>query len=89
MQVRSTRQHSRLEHALERAYAVASGPLVTVDDLPEAVQKTAASCARVTPLAVWERQNIERVLAACGDDRRRTAALLGISLSTLKRRLRR
>jgi two-component system response regulator HydG len=61
-----------LEHALERACAVAIGPLIDAEDLPEEV----SGCY------------IRTVVARHHGHRRRAARELGISLSTLKRRLR-
>ena len=79
-----------LEHAIERACAVATGPEIEVEDLPDAV-RAAVELQEPTsrrPLDVRERVYIRAVLARHGGHRRRAAAELGISLSTLKRRLR-
>ena len=78
-----------LEHAIERACAVATGPEIDVEDLPDAVrggQWQEPPSRR--PLDVRELVYIRAVLARHGGNRRRAAAELGISLSTLKRRLR-
>ena len=78
-----------LEHALERACVMAMGPAVDLDDLPESIRSVPSPLTAIgAPLAERERWHVEAVLARHGGDRRRAAAELGISLSTLKRRLR-
>ncbi|MEO8481552.1 MAG: sigma 54-interacting transcriptional regulator [Acidobacteriota bacterium] len=79
-----------LEHAIERACAVATGTEIDVDDLPDAVRCAIASERRPDhrPLADLEQAYIRAVLDRHDGHRRRTAEELGISLSTLKRRLR-
>ena len=79
-----------LQHAIERACAVATGPLIDVEDLPEAVrgQRLALAGGRRQPLVDRERAYIRAVLDRVGGNRQRAAEELGISLSTLKRRLR-
>ena len=76
-----------LEHAIERACVVAQGSVIALADLPE-TQQTVPLDALLSPLAQRERQHVEAVLAQVHGDRRRAAALLGMSPSTLKRRLR-
>lgn len=79
-----------LEHAIERACAVATGPEIDVDDLPDAVQDSHSLGRRSDrrPLADRELLYIRAVLDRYRGNRQRTAQELGISLSTLKRRLR-
>ena len=79
-----------LQHAIERACAVATGPLIDVEDLPEAVrgQHLVLAGGRRRPLVDRERAYIRAVLDRVGGNRQRAAEELGISLSTLKRRLR-
>jgi transcriptional regulator with PAS, ATPase and Fis domain len=80
-----------LEHAIERACAVATTPEIDVEDLPTAVRGSQASARRPDerPLADRELAYIQAVLDRCHGNRRRAAEDLGMSLSTLKRRLRR
>ena len=78
-----------LEHAIERACAVAVGPEIQVDDLPSAVRDAPTSAHDGQPLRLLERDHIVAVLERHDGHRRRTAEALGISLSTLKRKLRR
>jgi transcriptional regulator with PAS, ATPase and Fis domain len=80
-----------LQHAIERACVLANGPEIDLDDLPPGIVNTSASPAesRRQPLADRELAYIRAVLERHHGNRRRTAAELGISLSTLKRRLKR
>jgi two-component system, NtrC family, response regulator HydG len=80
-----------LEHAIERACAVAIGPEIDLEDLPDAVRGTAADQAGRTrrPLAEREIAYIRAVVDRHHGHRRHAAKELGISISTLKRRLRR
>jgi two-component system response regulator HydG len=79
-----------LEHAIERACAVSTGAEIDVEDLPAAVRGSHASESRPDhrPLADRELAYIRAVLERHRGNRRRAAEELGISLSTLKRRLR-
>jgi two-component system, NtrC family, response regulator HydG len=79
-----------LQHAIECACAIATGPLIDVEDLPETVrgQSLTSAGGRQRPLIDRERAYIQSVLERVGGSRRRAAEQLGISLSTLKRRLR-
>jgi two-component system response regulator HydG len=81
-----------LEHAIERACAVAAGPRVEVEDLPTPVRHAPLAgedILEARPLRVREREHVLAVLARHNGNRRAAAAELRISLSTLKRRLRR
>ena len=81
-----------LAHAIERACAVAIGPWIEVDDLPSGVGYAPLPSDRAPegrPLRDREREHVLAVLARHQGDRRRAAEELRISLSTLKRRLRR
>ena len=78
-----------LEHAIERACAIASAPQVDLDDLPEAVRGARSSQRpNENSLADRERAYVHAVLERNHGHRGRAANELGISLSTLKRRLR-
>jgi two-component system response regulator HydG len=78
-----------LEHAIERACAVAMGPLIDIDDLPDAVRGDVRE-DRADPrlLATREIAFIRAVVARHHGHRRGAAEELGISISTLNRRLR-
>jgi two-component system, NtrC family, response regulator HydG len=78
-----------LQHTIEQACAVASGPHVDLEDLPEAVRRNDTSRGpRHRSLKDRECAYVFAVLERNHGDRARTARELGISLSTLKRRLR-
>ncbi|MEQ1756676.1 MAG: sigma 54-interacting transcriptional regulator [Vicinamibacterales bacterium] len=79
-----------LEHAIERACALATGSDIDVEDLPDAVRGADNADTRLGrhPLADRERAYVRAVLDRHDGNRRRAAEELGISLSTLKRRLR-
>jgi transcriptional regulator with PAS, ATPase and Fis domain len=78
-----------LEHAIEQACAVATGAEIDLEDLPDDVRQHAEAVrAGTQPLLDQELAYIRAVLERHGGDRQQTANELGISLSTLKRRLR-
>jgi transcriptional regulator with PAS, ATPase and Fis domain len=79
-----------LAHAIERACAVSTGLEIDVHDLPAAVRGSNPSAPQPNPRALEDRERayIRAVLERHHGDRRRAAEELGISLSTLKRRLR-
>jgi DNA-binding NtrC family response regulator len=79
-----------LENAIERAAALALGPRIDVDDLPEEVREArpivpASSGSRT--LADVERALILETLAASGGNRAKAAEALGIGVATLYRKL--
>jgi transcriptional regulator with PAS, ATPase and Fis domain len=79
-----------LQHAIERACTVATGPLIDIDDLPDAVRGRHAfdrDAARRT-LKDREVAYIRAVVERHHGQRGRAAEELGISISTLNRRLR-
>jgi len=82
-----------LENAVERAAALAEGPLIGPDDLPEAVRggNVAAGPALALPesvtLAEAERILIRHALDATGGNKKEAARQLGIGLATLYRKL--
>ena len=80
-----------LQHAIEHACAVSTGSIIDIEDLPEAIRgsRVAEKAGGQRPLIERERAYIRAVLDRVGGNRQRAAEELGISLSTLKRRLRR
>ena len=76
-----------LQNAVERAAALARGPFIIADDLALDVEAPAAQ-TRPT-LAELERRYIGQVLSETNGDKRRAAAVLGISVRTLQRLFRR
>jgi transcriptional regulator with PAS, ATPase and Fis domain len=81
-----------LEHAIERACVLAAGPQVEVEDLPTKVRHAPLAgedALQARPLQIREREHILAVLARHHGNRTKAAAELRVSLSTLKRRLRR
>jgi transcriptional regulator with PAS, ATPase and Fis domain len=79
-----------LEHAIEHACAVATSHQIDLDDLPAAVRGPAPDDSEPRhPLVDREREYIRSVVERHHGRRRLAAAELGISLSTLNRRLRR
>ncbi len=77
-----------LEHAIERACAVATGPLIDVEDLPEAVRGEIHSGGPDdTSLAARELAYIRAVVGRHHGNKRAAAQELQISVSTLNRRL--
>ena len=84
------RQRLQLLNAIECACAVTTGPEIDIEDLPAAVRtrhgvdRDYARQARKDREAVYIREAVDRQHG----DRRRAAEELGISLSTLQRRLR-
>ena len=76
-----------LENAVERAVALARGRRIEVEDLPPDV-RSAGGGGAVTTLAEIERRHLLAALERNAGSRSRTAAELGISASTLYRKLR-
>ena len=82
-----------LENAVERAAALAEGPLIGLDDLPEAVRGGSApggpsvALPEGVTLAEAERILIRRALDAAGGNKKEAARRLGIGLATLYRKL--
>ncbi len=88
-----------LQHALERAVALARGGPVRLEHLPPDIATGASPAARAEagpgefqPLgqavAAFEHEYVQRALARAGGHRTRAAALLGISRKSLWERLR-
>lgn len=81
-----------LEHAIERACALATGPLIDVSHLPDHIRGAPTlvlSRSVVRPLFDIERDYILGALAMNHGNRTRTAQQLAIALATLNRKLRR
>ena len=83
-----------LENAIERAAILSRDGNMTPDLLPTGIVHgehpvSAKSGARARTLAELEAQHIESVLRQAGGNRKRAAAILGISTATLWRRLKR
>ena len=80
-----------LENAMERAVALARGPRVAVEDLPEelrpAMPRLAPSDGPVRPLSEIEKEYILAALAANGGNQTHTAEQLKIGSATLYRKL--
>ncbi len=77
-----------LKNALERALILSRGGPVRPEHLPPEIAQRASPAAKESMrLDEVERQHIERVLARVDQNRTRAAEMLGISRSTLKRKL--
>ena len=80
-----------LQNVIERAMLVGSEPLIKQSDLGSYSQSGVAVPKEVSVLkdavAVFERLHVTAVLQRCGGDKRKTAAELGISLSSIYRYL--
>jgi DNA-binding NtrC family response regulator len=76
-----------LRNVVQRAVVLGGTGLIEFEHLPENVVRTVAPAAPaatgVTPIREMEREMILRALDETGQDKRRAAALLGISLKTL------
>jgi DNA-binding NtrC family response regulator len=85
-----------LRNAIERAAAYAKGPVITPDDLPEAVRK-GTDHKNATGFGVWKQKTFERLqceflkrgLEEHGGNVSRAAKALGVHRSTLQRFMRR
>ena len=80
-----------LEHAMERAVASGSGPILHVEDLPPNLQSPATEKLTVgdelVPLEALERRAIFRALRETAGDKLAAARLLGIGKTTMYRKL--
>lgn len=81
-----------LEHVIERAIALTPNPIITPEDLPEAIRTaTVQDSARIRgwdTLEDLEKKYILRVLEAHDQDHGQAADILGIHRKTLLRKLR-
>ena len=82
-----------LENCIERALVLCEGGVITLSDLPPALQfpsragLTTSSGTLKERVEVFERLTILQTIEMTGGDRRRAAEALGIGLSTLYRKL--
>src|SRR5262249_14306791 len=81
-----------LRNVIQRAVVLCGTGLIAAEHLPENVLKgntpaTPMPTGSVTPIREMERELILRALEETHQDKRRAAALLGISLKTLYNRL--
>jgi DNA-binding NtrC family response regulator len=88
----------QLRNVLDRATILATGDVVTVDDLPSELFATAsatmassnnAKAATDHSLETWERSHVEKILQACGGNKSEAAHILGIHRRKLYRLLER
>jgi two-component system response regulator HydG len=78
-----------LENAVESALALATGPVLRLEDFPPAAAAPSAGPSADIPLSLeaYEQAALERALAEAKGDVRGAARLLGIGRSTFYRRL--
>ncbi len=81
-----------LDNVIEHAMILGSGEWITVADLPRALREQDEALPAVgdelrEALRAYERIHIESVLRRTGSDKRKAAELLGLSLSSLYRKL--
>lgn len=79
-----------LEHVMERAVALSSHRLLSLDDLPPEIRSNGASPAEPAhgipgTLSALQQEHVLKVLASTGGNKERAARLLGISRRTLYR----
>jgi DNA-binding NtrC family response regulator len=81
-----------LENFVRRALVLASGPVVGLELLPEAgFQNEDPSLGEIVPgltLRELERTLLEKTLDATGGNRTRAAGMLGVSLRTVRNKIR-
>jgi two-component system response regulator PilR (NtrC family) len=82
-----------LDNAIEHAMIVGRGDWIAADDLPARISKggpfqsVPVGDDLKTAMRLYERNHIENLLERCDGDKRKAAELLGISLSSLYRKL--
>ena len=81
-----------LRNVIQRAVVLSGSGLIGAEHLPDNVLRATAPAAAgptgsVTPIREMERDLILRALEETGQDKRRAAQLLGISLKTLYNKL--
>jgi DNA-binding NtrC family response regulator len=81
-----------LDNVIEHAMILGNGEWITVPDLPRSLRESDDTLPPVgdelrEALRAYERIHIESVLRRSGHDKRKAAGLLGLSLSSLYRKL--
>lgn len=81
-----------LDNVIERAMILGNGEWITPGDLPPSIQQDYASLPGVADnlkeaIRAYEKIHIENVLRRAGGDKRKAAALLGLGLSSLYRKI--
>jgi len=79
-----------LDNVLERAMILGNGEWITAADLPyqnSSTEEKALEDSLNKALEVYERIHIERIFKKTDGNKKRAAELLGLSLSTLYRKL--
>ena len=79
----------QLERVLERAVALALGPIVQVEDLPTEITAPYCTVMAIAPggdesLRAWSSRYVRLVLERCNGNKRRTCEILNISYHTLQ-----
>jgi DNA-binding NtrC family response regulator len=83
---------AELEAVVERAYTLAAGTSIALSDVPHPIAakpsaRPVEDVPRTLPLAEVERLSVLRAIEASDGDKRKAARLLGISRTTLYRKL--
>ena len=80
-----------LKAVVERAAMLANGPLIHVEDLPEALQRAEPQQVDGEPVLLdeVERQHVSKILNRCDGNKSEAARLLGVSRNALYRLVRR
>lgn len=81
-----------LENVIEHAMIIGEGDWITVDDLPRALRQDSAEHTPRTEnlreaVRAYEKTHIQVVLAECANDKKEAARRLGVSLSSLYRKI--
>ena len=82
----------QLERVIERAVALAAGPVIDALDLPEEITKTYRNVIATLPerdesLRAWSSRYVRLVLDRCDGNKRRACDVLNISFHTLQAHL--
>ncbi len=83
-----------LDNVIEHAMILGSGEWITVRDLPRALQQDAGAVSELPDtdnlreaVRAFEKAHIQSVLAKCNQDKKQAAQRLGVSLSSLYRKM--